>query len=1389
MRHAGRVWAVAFSADGNWILTGSEDHTARLWTAPVPARGDLRRLVRWVEVSLGMELTPDGSSRALPTEDWQKRQRELDTLGGPPRLPAKQADSTLAWHHRLADDYQTAGHWFAAGRHFDQAIAANPRDWFPHALRGRMLVRAGQLGLAERECARAAELGPPDTVRDWVSRQSPEFDREVSWKAAVWYLDQFIRVRPKDGLAHVLRARARFLSSKSQEAQADFRRALELGPRDQVLARFRSYLQECETNREWQTGLWYADQLIQAEPRDVNLRNHRGNLYGYLRRFDLALSDYKQSIILGSTNWVEWDVRAALSLWAGDLKEYRETCAEALDRFGQSADQAAANGAVWICTDGPKAVADPLVPVEISERVTAAAPQSGQYLGTLGRALYRAGRYQEALVKLQQAQLLVSTEGTLLQWLFLAMTHDRLGHPKEARKWLDRSIQWLEESTPEKPKDASLGVPVSWPRWLLVNLQRYEAEALIRGSPAVAGLDTRLAFARAHVRLGQWEQAAGDFTKLLTARPKEASLRAERGRCLARLGQWDKAVADFTAALADRPEHTSWLLERALCWRQLKQSNRASADFARAIELRTKTAADRRQRFAAAPEVLEFRRALASALADLADAQRVGGRLAEALTTLTELRRLWPGHPTRLFEVARQIARCAAESRGNQEEPSPEQAAARRAVDLALEILSEAVVAGYPVTVSLRRDPALSPLRTRAAFQTLVSSADRKSTFAAPTGKVRRFAGHTTAWVEGVAFSADGRRALSCGHDHFVRLWDVQTGKEIRHFTGHRAPVFGVAFLPGGHRAVSSSSDGTVRLWDLETGKEVNRIKADSGWDQRLAIAPDGRLLFASNDGRLHLWDTVTWKEIRRFEGTTPHLTCMAFSRDGKQALSGGDDQSVRLWDVGTGKEIARFVAVPPKTPATKDQPAPLQGRSAAVWSVAFSPDQRQLLSAHIDGFVRLWDIADRREVRRFEGHWDSVRTVIFAAGGQRVISGAHNGRIIVWDTATGRELYRFATAPGTTQLSLSPDGRRLLSANNDAYVSLWLLSNEAARARRLLQLGQAREAEAVYRDAVKRSADGIDLQVERGRFFAGQGKWQAAAADLGKGLKANPDDEDLRLERGRCWAELARWDRTAEDFVHVIQRLGDDVRWSSHRSHICQELAQWDQAFEAAARMRPKDAHLRICRGRYLASLCRWDEARAAYAPVIAGRPLANNNEEPFEYACLLLLTKDAKAYQSFCRETAARAGPYPDAFTAFVLTRMCGLAKGALADPEQAVKWGEKSILFNKTNYNLHALAAAMVRAGKDQPSLTRLRESMAINWGSATVLNWLLYAIVCQHLGQDEFARTWLDRARIWFDRVPPAKPGKPLTSAHVLDWLEAHVLRREAEQIIHPKAGAP
>jgi WD40 repeat protein len=270
--------------------------------------------------------------------------------------------------------------------------------------------------------------------------------------------------------------------------------------------------------------------------------------------------------------------------------------------------------------------------------------------------------------------------------------------------------------------------------------------------------------------------------------------------------------------------------------------------------------------------------------------------------------------------------------------------------------------------------------------------------------------------VSAIALSPDGGRLLS-GGGALVKLWDVDTGREIRTYAGHRGAVGSVAFSPDGRRAASGEDD-RVKLWDVDSGREI-RTFFSTGNDGRIeshghihsiAFSPDGRRLISAGMYYVTLWDVDTGRQIRRFAGAGL-VHSVALSSDGRRVISGSRDTTLKLWDVDSGREILKF-----------------RGHSGRVNSVSFSPDGHRVVSGSEDTTLKLWDVDSGREILTFKGHNKSVQAVAFAPDGRRVASASEDGTVKFWDVQSGHEARIFNEGDRWVMgVAFSRDGRRVI--------------------------------------------------------------------------------------------------------------------------------------------------------------------------------------------------------------------------------------------------------------------------------------------------------------------------------------------------------------------------
>jgi len=324
--------------------------------------------------------------------------------------------------------------------------------------RERLEREGGALEMGGRWRLDPILFGPEPTARAraWIERQR--------WTQAEAAFDEVILARPLDG--DVVLERARFHAARSRPDKADegFLQAWALGSRDAGLI-------EAILRSE----ALFA-RAVTEQPDSVSLLwSTRGEDRARRQRWADAAADYGKAVRLEPENLPIRRSHILSLMAAGERDPLRRARADLLDRFGRTGVPDVANNAARYCLLASGANDHRELLVRLTEFAVNVAPDASskrEYLSTFGAALYRAGRFEDAILQLEEGIQLKGGTGGPEDWVFLAMAHHRLGHRDLARRYL--------ESLRIRPQSTN---PSQFWDELEIRLLRGEAEATILDDP------------------------------------------------------------------------------------------------------------------------------------------------------------------------------------------------------------------------------------------------------------------------------------------------------------------------------------------------------------------------------------------------------------------------------------------------------------------------------------------------------------------------------------------------------------------------------------------------------------------------------------------------------------------------------------------------------------------------------------------------------------------------------------------------------------------------------------------------------------------------------------------------------------------------------------------
>ncbi|MEW6071484.1 MAG: serine/threonine-protein kinase [Planctomycetota bacterium] len=306
----------------------------------------------------------------------------------------------------------------------------------------------------------------------------------------------------------------------------------------------------------------------------------------------------------------------------------------------------------------------------------------------------------------------------------------------------------------------------------------------------------------------------------------------------------------------------------------------------------------------------------------------------------------------------------------------------------------------------------------------------------APRGSPLEAVGMPTA----LAFDARGDRLAVGTNNGVLETWDVASRRLVCRQHGHRTAMTGLAFHPEGERILTSSADGTVRAWSPGGGAELLVQGPDDrilGHPISLAFSADGATLSGSSmapnrpEPELRTWDTRTGRVVRRLTTGGTVSTIAFHPTDGSFAYTTQEDpvprpSAILLRDAGASAD--RLV---------------LRGHAGFVRSIAFDSAGERLLSRDDVGGIRLWAVADGRELLVIEDVDSNNHAIALHAGGKRFANDSIGGQVEIRDCEDGAIVRTLKWTEDIRSLAFHPTRNELAAATAQGTIVRWSLDRD----------------------------------------------------------------------------------------------------------------------------------------------------------------------------------------------------------------------------------------------------------------------------------------------------------------------------------------------------------
>lgn len=274
------------------------------------------------------------------------------------------------------------------------------------------------------------------------------------------------------------------------------------------------------------------------------------------------------------------------------------------------------------------------------------------------------------------------------------------------------------------------------------------------------------------------------------------------------------------------------------------------------------------------------------------------------------------------------------------------------------------------------------------------------------------------------------KQFYSGGNDGYVVLWDTETKGDGKLLVQVNRPVYALCLDAQRNLLFCGAASGNLHVVDLTAGKEIRNIEAHTLGIFDIKIV-NNELITCGGDGALKVWSLPDLKLLHHHQESTKSARCLAYHTQQNILAVGYSDHKIRLY------QLADFSLL-----------NTLDAHTNSVFTVAFTKDGKELLSGGRDVMLRSWVINENYRLDvDVAAHTLHINHIAFNPNGKLFATVSMDKTIKIWDTEKFQLLKVIDKAKLDGHLSsvnkcLWMDDETLLSGSDDRTIMMWKVEN-----------------------------------------------------------------------------------------------------------------------------------------------------------------------------------------------------------------------------------------------------------------------------------------------------------------------------------------------------------